>query len=39
MWTLIGDKPVEALGIIGDITRACKSEGYYKEMSSIFGDQ
>jgi hypothetical protein len=24
MWTLIGDKPVEALGIIGDITRACK---------------
>ena len=24
MWTLIGDKPLETLGIIGDITRACK---------------
>jgi hypothetical protein len=25
MWTLIGDKPTETLGIIGDITRASKS--------------
>jgi hypothetical protein len=25
MWTLIGDKAVEALGVIGDITRASKS--------------